>query len=475
MCLHARIARFAAEFAARRLLIAYSGGVDSTVLLHMASQCPARARTELVAVHVNHGLHADAGEWERFCRRTAKRLGVACRCLRVDAAARRSEARSKQAERAAENHSLLEGEPGGRSPAGEGKYQRRCGRAAADGGPAPHFSLASAARKRSPEEAARDARYAALKTLVQSGDLLMTAHHRDDQAETVLLQLLRGGGPAGLAGMPACARFGAGRIVRPLLGATRAQLERYARDHRLEWLDDPANDDLRYDRNYVRRRLAPVLCERWPGWRETLARAARHQAEARALIGRVARRGYLHCRDAGGTLSVARCLELHDAEKKAVLRHWLERAGLPTPSEKQLLHLSGVLVSGDAGPGALARWPGAEVRHYRGKLYAMTPLAPPAAAGARRWRCGTDLDLPEINAKLTWRQLRERAPELTEAAALTVRLRRGGEKCAYAGGRFHKRLKKVFQELGVPPWERDRVPLVYLGDELRVVWSPLPE
>ncbi len=414
MRLHAHIARLAAELAARRVLIAYSGGVDSTALLHAATQCLAPA--ELVAVHVNHGLHADADEWERFCRRTAARLGVVFQALHVVAEA----------------------------------------------------------RGRSPEEAARNARYAALRTLVQSGDVLMTAHHRDDQSETVLLQLLRGAGPDGLAGMPVCADFGDGRIARPLLDTPRTQIERYARECRLGWRDDPANNDLRYDRNYVREQLAPVLRERWPAWRETLARAARHQADAREIIGRVAQQRYLHCRDAGGTLSVARCLELHDAERKVVLRHWLKRAGLPTPSERQLLHLIGVLLSGDASSGALVCWPGAEVRHYRGRLYAMAPRTPPADAGARRWLCGTDLELPEVNARLTWRRLCERAPELADAPALTVRLRRGGEKYAYAGGRCHKRLKKVFQELGVPPWERDRVPLIYLGDELRVVWAGAP-
>ncbi len=410
----ARITDLVDEFAARRVLVAYSGGVDSTMLLHCTAQCLAQGQIELVAVHVHHGLNVAADRWERFCRRTATQYGAAFHSLRVNAAAR-----------------------GGRSP----------------------------------EEAARSARYAALKALTQNGDVLMTAHHRDDQAETLLLQLLRGGGPEGLAAMPARVCFGGGHIARPLLDTPRAQIERYVRDYGLEWLDDPANDDPRYDRNYIRQRLAPVLCERWPAWRDTFARAARHQGEACELIEELARRQYRRCRDAGNTLSVGRCAELPDAERKAVLRYWIRRSGLPAPSEKQLLHLIAVLLSGAACAGALVCWPGAEVRHYRGRLYAMAPRAPLVDKSTRRWPCGTDLELPEINATLTWRQLLERAPELGDVSSLTVRLRRGGERCAFAGGRFHKHLKKVFQERGVPPWERDRVPLIYVGDELRVVWA----
>ncbi len=423
--LHESIVQLLRGLKPRRVLIAYSGGADSTALLHSALHCslhrplhrPATGGVEIVAVHVNHGLDPAADRWERFCRRQAASFGAGFQALQVHAASR-----------------------GGDSP----------------------------------EEAARTARYAALRAVVQSGDVLMTAHHRDDQAETLLLQLLRGGGPEGLAGMPACAHFGAGRIARPFLGATRAQLRRYVREHNLEWLDDPMNEDLRYDRGYLRRALSPVLLERWPAWRETLSRAARHQADARELIRRFARQRCRDCLVAGGALSVGRCLALDDVERKAVLRHWIQRAGLPTPSEKQLLNLIAVMLSGDVRSGAAAGWPGTEVRHYRGRLYAMTPLAPPVARGAWRWSCGADLELPEISTKLTWRELTERAPDLGGAPSLTVRLRRGGEKCAFGGGRFHKPLKKVFQELGVPPWERNRVPLVYLGDELRVVWNSPP-
>ena len=412
--LHESVAQLLLELKARRALIAYSGGADSTALLHSALHCFPARDVEVVAVHVNHGLDPAADEWERFCRRQAATLGAAFLALQVNVAAR--------------------------------------------GG----VSL---------EGAARSVRYAALKAAMRSGDVLMTAHHRDDQAETLLLQLLRGGGPEGLAGMPACARFGAGQIVRPFLDASRAQLRRYLRDHQLEWIEDPMNQDLRYDRAYLRRILAPSLHERWPAWRETLSRAARHQAAASELIRRFAQQRCRDCLVAGGALSVERCFALDDVERKAVLRYWIKRAGLPTPSEKQLLRLIAVMLSGTARSGALVNWPGAEVRHYRGRLYAMAPLVPPADRGAWRWPCGADLELPEIPARLSWRELAERAPELGVVPSLSVRLRRGGEKCAFAGGRFHKSLKKVFQELGVPPWERDRVPLIYLGDELRLVWN----
>ena len=408
----------APQSSAGRVLIAYSGGMDSTVLLHVAAQCLVEGDDRLVAVHVNHGLNADADEWERFCRREATRLGVGFRCLRVNAAVRTT----------------------------------------------------GVARGRSPEEAARAARYAALKALMQKGDVLMTAHHQSDQAETVLLQLLRGAGPDGLAGMPVCVGFGNGRLARPLLGTPYGEIKRYAHDNGLGWLDDPMNDDLRYSRNYLRRRLAPLLEEHWPAWQDTLSRVARHQAEARELIGQVARQRYLQCRAAGDTLSAARCRGLSGPEQKAVLRYWIGQWGLPTPSERQLLHLMGTLLRTDVRSGAMMSWPGAEIHHYRGCLYAMEPRTPLVGLFSWEWPCGTDLEMSEIGTKLTWLRLVERAPDLRDAPLLTVRLRRGSERCAYAGGRFHKRLKKVFQESGVPPWQRDRVPLIYLGDELRLVW-----
>ena len=175
-------------------------------------------------------------------------------------------------------------------------------------------------------------------------------------------------------------------------------------------------------------------------------------------------------------MSVERCLALDDAEKKAVLRYWIRRARLPVPSEKQLAQLIRVLLSREVRSSALVSWPGAEVRYYRGRLYAMVPRVSSSVflrgADALCWAGGTDLALPELNVELTWKQLYERAPELAGAKFLTVRLRCGGERCAYAS--FHKKLKKVFQELGVPPWERDRTPLIYLGDELRLVWLPDP-
>ena len=396
-----------------RILVAYSGGVDSSVLLHSVMQCFSKSKIKVIAVHVNHGLNIAATDWEQFCQRSATQMGADFCALHVDATAN-----------------------GGCSP----------------------------------EEAARNVRYAALKPLVQDGDVLMMAHHQDDQAETVLLQLLRGSGPDGLSAMPMRAHFSCGHIMRPLLAVTSSQINLYAQNHHLEWIDDPANDNLNYDRNYLRQKIEPLLCERWPGWRETLARAARHQADASQLIWQLAKQRYSYCCSSDDTLLVEACLNLGEAERKSVLRYWIKKKNLPLPSEKQLLQLIAILSSG--GAGALVCWPGAEIRHYRGRLYAMAPRPPFIDKSARHWVCGSDLELPEIKTKLTWQRLSELAPDLSQSESLTVRWRCGGEQCFL--GHFHKRLKKVFQELGVPPWERDRVPLIYLKDELRLVWySPV--
>lgn len=402
------------EVSARsRVLVACSGGIDSTVLLHLVSRYLEKSR--IVAVHVNHGLHSAADEWERFCQRTALRFGVAFSSMRV---------------------------------------------------------AVQVLRGASPEEEARDARYSALQGLLREGDVLMTAHNGDDQAETVLLQLLRGSGPEGLAAMPRRKPFGAGSLMRPLLNVPRSEIELYSRRFVLGYIDDPANDDPGYDRNYIRQRIGPLLGARWPSWRKGLARAASHQSEARALLRRMAEQLCYNCRNEDGTLSVERCLELDDADKKAVLRYWIRQAKLPVPSAGQLQQVVAVLLSGDVRSGALVHWPGAEICHYRGKLYVMAPREPSPGPlpgqDSLRWVRGTDLVLPQTGARLSWRLLCERAPQLVGADSLTVCLRRGGERFRF--GHFHKSLKKVFQELGVPPWERGRVPLIYLDGELRLVW-----
>ncbi|NIR59118.1 MAG: tRNA lysidine(34) synthetase TilS, partial [Gammaproteobacteria bacterium] len=265
---------------AARYWVAYSGGLDSLVLLHALAARRDRLGAPLAAVHVDHGLHPDSGRWAAHCARTCAALGVPYECRVVEA---------------------------------------------------------TAASGESPEAAARRARYEALAGLLEPGACLLTAHQRDDQAETLLLQLLRGAGPDGLAGMPMCRPLGAGWHLRPLLDWERADLHAYARAQGLEWVEDASNRDTGIDRNYLRHIVLPALRERWPGAPATLARAARHQAEAAELLVALGRADARAAADAApGTLRASALRDLPAPRQRNLLRAWIARAGLPAPSAAQL-------------------------------------------------------------------------------------------------------------------------------------------
>ncbi|MDE2089039.1 MAG: tRNA lysidine(34) synthetase TilS [Gammaproteobacteria bacterium] len=398
---------------APRYWVAYSGGLDSHVLLHALAR--RRPRGALHAVHVDHGLHPESARWSAHCERTCAALGVPCRVTRVDAA------------------------------------------------PAPG---------QSPEAAARTARYTALQSVLAPGDCLLTAHHQDDQAETVLLQLLRGAGPRGLAGMPALACFGAGWLARPLLGFERAELREYALQHGLRWIEDSSNVDPRFDRNYLRHEILPRLLARWPGASRALARAARHNAEAAALLRALARidLGPLRGR-APDTLSASALHALDPARRRNALRAWIEERGAPAPSSAQLEQaLSGVL---GCVPDAVPRlhWPGAELRRYRDEVYVLPVPAPHDPGVSLDWDMHEPLFLPAALGTLTAVPVLGAGLKaaLCRRGPITVRFRRGGERCRPARRGHDHALKKLFQEQGVPPWQRDRIPLIYLGDGLAAV------
>lgn len=401
-----------------RVVVAFSGGLDSTVLLQLATKSLPAGRVR--AVHVHHGLSDNADDWARWCRARAEEVGVDFRLVRVDARA----------------------------------------------------------RGRSPEDAARRARYAALRRQINDGEFLLTAHHGDDQALTVLLQLLRGAGPRGLAGMPERAPFGRGVLMRPLLAVSRRDIETYARAHALQWVEDDGNASSRYDRNYLRLHLAPVLQARWPQWSATLARAAGHQADAAALLAEAAAEDFAACRALDETppvLSRPQLARLAPPRRRLVLRHWLDVAGLRMASAATLERIEHAL-DGAMHGGTVAAWLDDDlhcaVKLYRDFLY-LSVGEDAATPRDRPWPAGDDLDLPDLGTRLSWRELLEQAPALKGDKHLSVRFRKGGERCLRRSlsGAFHQELKKIFQQHGCPPWRRARVPLVYSGDTLRLVWG----
>ncbi len=404
--------RLPATPAGAPLYVAFSGGLDSTVLLHALATVREALPGPLKAIHVDHGLQPDANRWADHCRRICDRLDLPLSVERVEAR------------------------------------------------PAPGES---------PEAAAREARYACFRRLLGEGELLLTAHHRDDQAETLLLQLLRGAGPRGLAAMPAVAPLGRGWLVRPLLDLERDALRDYARHHGLRWIDDPTNAESRFDRNYLRHQVIPVLKRRWPGLSASLARSARHCAEADQLARELAALDLERCRGAGeGTLDCAALAALSDARRRNLVRHWLRSLGLSLPGEAKLRQgLADLLGAREDGAPRLL-WPGGELCRYRGMLHAFAPL--PGVEGA--WSApfsARGVSLPDGTRLEVGQGGAGELLDPAQAGELRVGYRRGGERIRPAGRRHRVALKKLLQERGVPPWLRPRWPLLLHGDEVVAV------
>ncbi|TAJ51658.1 MAG: tRNA lysidine(34) synthetase TilS [Nevskiaceae bacterium] len=377
-------------------LLAYSGGADSTALLHLAVE---QALPGLRAVHVHHGLQAAADDWAAHCQQVCAGLGVPLEVLRVQVAAD--------------------------DPAG-------------------------------PESAARSARYAALRSRLPSGGLLLTAHHRDDQAETVLLRLLRGSGVDGLAAIRSFIRFDPGWLWRPLLAVPGAALRDYLRERGIDWIEDPHNQSPRYARSWLRQELIPRLRLRWPEAEQQLAATAARCAEAAELLAELAAEGLPAVQREDGGLSVSGLLALRPARRHLLLRHWLEQLGLPAVYDETLRHLDCevLAVRPDAEP--LLAWPGGEFRRYRDGLYAAARLPPLPEDYAVEWDGRSLLELPAGCGRLL----------PAGPLKVTVRLPRGGERLRLAGEAHHRSLRALAQREGLPPWVRQRLALLYVGDDL---------
>ncbi|MGH8556369.1 MAG: tRNA lysidine(34) synthetase TilS [Methylococcales bacterium] len=394
-------------------LIAYSGGLDSSVLLDLCAR-GAENKKRVLAVHVNHGLHPQSGQWAEHCMRTCAGLEIDHRVLSLDRVAK------------------------------------------------PGQSL---------EEAARTARYEALLKLVSDTTVVLTAQHRDDQAETILLQLLRGAGLKGLSGMPGSIVFGAGVLHRPLLYFSRRCIRSYAEAWGLSWIDDPSNADIVRDRNYLRHEIIPRLKERWPGMDKTLARSGKHCAEAQKLIDARVESWFQSLVDRNrNTISISKLREFDGRWQRAILRHWVRESGCRNPSEVKLRQIITEAIT--AAPDRFPRiqWDKVEVRRYQDQLYLLDPLAKFDRDQVIPWSVQNPLPIPDLGGMLEccWPEAPDRRRDLP-LKGVSVRFRKGGERCRLPGRQGSRSLKKIFQELAVPPWDRDRIPLIFLDDELAAI------
>ena len=326
------------------------------------------------------------------------------------------------------------------------------------------------ARGESPEAAAREARYAALAAALKPGEVLVTAQHRDDQVETLLLQLFRGAGVAGLASMPANAPFAGGRIVRPLLEVSRAEIESYARQHQLRWIEDPSNELVRFDRNYLRHRVLPGIRARWKGVDQAVARSAGHMAEAARLLDARARVDLAAAADGDG-LNVAALRALPPSRRRNALRAFISAAGCELPSAAKLAEMAGALLSARSDAQPEVDWPGGCLQRRAGRLRLATrkPARSSSAITLKSWLWARDREclvnesgdsLALIDDELGPIDL-DRLP-----AGLELRRREGGETLRPGIRARTQTLKKLMQAARLSIDERARMPLLYAGERL---------
>ena len=389
--------------------LAYSGGVDSHVLLHLLAKSD---QIETIhAIHIDHGLQQDSAKWTQHCQETALALNCQFHSVQVEVK-----------------------------------------------------DIATLGM----EAAARTARYQAFKDTLATDDVFLTAQHQQDQAETLLLQLLRGAGPKGLSAMATRSHQADLEIIRPLLAISKQAILTYAEQHQLKWIDDPSNSDTQWNRNYIRHTLWPDLIKRWPSAAKTISRSAEHCAEADELMTDLAQQDCLNlsidC--ASNTLNITDLLTLSTARQRNLLKHYLEKSARPSPSTA-ILHCiidELCLAQQDAQP--VVTWADIEVRRYQNILYFMTALTPHDNSQVIAFNDLNNIELM-ANKTLQWQQTSGQGiSEAMIKSGLTLRFRQGGETVKLQGQEHHKTLKHLFQQWQIPPWQRDHIPLIYKDNQL---------
>jgi tRNA(Ile)-lysidine synthase len=367
---------------------------------------------ELVAIHINHGMQEGADSWQAHCEALCGDLGIPIIVHRAEV-----------------------------ESAGQGA-----------------------------EAAARQARYQRFEDELQAGDILFMGHHLDDQVETYFLRLLRGSGLSGLSAMPAQRTLGAGELIRPLIKVERCLLEAYVEEHDLAVIQDPSNLDTSIDRNYLRQKVLPLLEGRWPGYRQTVARAAEHASVGQAVVNECLPAPTTHYSVMGDPGIEQRGLNSVSRDAAMIkLRHWLQSGGYPMPDQLPLAEFVRQLREGVAASSPRLECGSYVLQRYQSRVYRLPDFSDSPPAGPERDSVGLipggKCEVAGVG-ELAIVPVRGEGLRLDAADRLELRWRLGGERCRPKGRPYNQRLKKVLQEFGVPPWWRERVPLLYLGDEL---------
>jgi tRNA(Ile)-lysidine synthase len=395
-----------------RIVLGLSGGLDSRVMLELLAQYAQQHNVDCLAVHVHHGLSDNADHWAKQCQLWCQSLNMPLVIEKVSLD--------------------FEG--------------------------------------RSIEESAREARYNALSKHLKCGDLLLTGQHADDQLETFLLALKRGSGPKGLSSMAAAMPFENALMVRPLLSSTRHEIEEFAQSLDLEWVEDESNQDQRFERNFIRHNLTPCMRERWPHIHQSVLRSAELCAEQEQLLDELMAEKLSIAMHPDGSLDISTLAKMSELARTRLLRMWLQALGLRMPSRVQLdkLWQEVALAQQDANPQLMLA--DGQIRRFTHKLYVVQ-----AWQSLEQWQCALQLEqvcelpdelgrlalVPSANGKLSQQALVQ--------APLQVRFNPEGLSAHPAERGHSRKLKKLFQEYGVPSWLRRRTPIVMCGERVVAV------
>ncbi|HIF50114.1 MAG TPA: tRNA lysidine(34) synthetase TilS [Thiotrichaceae bacterium] len=398
---------------AEKFWVACSGGMDSCVLLHLFYLNKSVINQDIEVLYVNHGLQEEANDWAEFCEEQCKQYGLYFRQLKIN---------------------------------------EDCPKGA------------------SIEAWAREKRYSLIEEVMNKNDVFFTAHHQDDQVETFFLQALRGAGPRGLASMPSIKKRENIFHARPLLNYSREKLKYYAEENKLIWQLDKSNSDYRYDRNYFRHKVIPVIEERWPAYRETIARLIKHQNESRVLL------DDLGCSDIklaqykntmALNLGVVKKLSLE--RQKNLIFSWLKELNLKYPGARNMEQIISDVIYSSTDKAPCVNWLDVEVRRYKNILYASNVMLQHDVSTEYQWKPDNILNV--LNETLIAKSDHGKGISKlkSKGANFVVRYRQGGEKIQPDRSSHSKTVKQLFQEQAVLPWFRDRVPLIYINGELAVI------
>lgn len=390
----------------QKFLCGFSGGLDSSVLLHAAAKLP---DAKIRAVHIHHGLHPYADRWTQHCIDFCRDLNIDLTIIKVDVD----------------------------KASGTGT-----------------------------EAAARHARYDAIANHIQDDEILLTAHHMQDQAETVLLRLLRGSGSQGLAAMRAMTSAHGFRQFRPLLSVPKSMLQDYAESEKLKWIEDPSNAKIDFDRNYLRHEIMPLIERRWPQASTNFFKNAELLAEEHQCLFEQSK---IFLSQVQGidkyTLSVSALMQYSRAWRAQILRAWTQSLDTPPLPSNVLQEIEQSLLTARPDATALVQWSGTEITRWRDCLYLSKVQADMPADWECEWNGGNEFVLP--NGDRWFLESIDLGLDITEAmrkhfaGPLAVRLRQGGEQILLANRTHRTHLKNRLQELGIPPWERRRAPVFF--------------